>query len=74
MMPAVAITKRQYQVVQLLALGRNRREIADRLFVGRGTVHEHLHLLYGRMRDAGETGSATRAVWLLARGRFRVQG
>ena len=51
-------TRREREVLHLLAAGRADREIAAALFIGQGTVRSHLTNIYGKL----DVGSRTAAV------------
>ena len=42
-------TRREVEILELIASGRNNREIADALFISRETVRWHLRALYGKI-------------------------
>jgi DNA-binding NarL/FixJ family response regulator len=44
-----ALSERQHEVLNLLALGSSNDEIAARLFISRNTVKFHLREIYGRL-------------------------
>lgn len=52
---AVRITKREREVVQLVARGLKNFEIADRLQIKRRTVENHLHTIYSRTGISNRT-------------------
>jgi non-specific serine/threonine protein kinase len=52
------LTPREVEVLRLVADGQSDREIAEALFVGRGTVRTHLASIFGKL----EVGSRTAAV------------
>jgi DNA-binding NarL/FixJ family response regulator len=52
---AVSLTKREREVLELLAAGETDQDIADQLFIARATVHSHLE----RIRN--KTGARRRA-------------
>jgi non-specific serine/threonine protein kinase len=52
------LTPRELNVLRLVADGRSDREIAEALYIGRGTVHSHLASIYGKL----DVGSRTAAV------------
>lgn len=54
----VAFSKREVQIMHLLAEGLSNSEIAARCFLGAGTVKWHLHNIYGKL----DVGSRTAAV------------
>ena len=46
------LTRREYEVLQLLTQGRSSRDIASRLFVSEKTMRNHLSLIFDKL-DAG---------------------
>jgi LuxR family maltose regulon positive regulatory protein len=48
-------------VLQLAAVGRSNREIAQELVVTPGTVKRHLHNIYGKLGVRNRTEAAARA-------------
>ena len=48
MIPLVA-TKRELEILRLIAQGRSNREIAERLYLSLSTVKSHLSHTYGRL-------------------------
>lgn len=54
----LALTRRELDVLRLVADGRSDREIAAALFIGPGTVRSHLGNAFGKL----EVGSRTAAV------------
>jgi DNA-binding NarL/FixJ family response regulator len=64
---AVRLTRREYDVVRLVADGRSNDEIGGALGIGAKTVETHLARLFERIGVASRTELATRAVregWL----------
>lgn len=51
----LGISEREYQVLELLALGHSNAQIAKRLFVSTNTVKTHLVSLYGKLEVARRT-------------------
>jgi DNA-binding CsgD family transcriptional regulator len=47
--PRVALTQREIDVLQLVALGESNREIADSLFISTPTVKRHLTNILGKL-------------------------
>ncbi|MCB1129611.1 MAG: response regulator transcription factor [Verrucomicrobiae bacterium] len=43
------LTKREHEILALLAKGLAYKEIAEQLFISRGTVHRHLHAVYEKL-------------------------
>ena len=58
------LTKRETQVVQLLANGLRNREIAEALGLGVTTVHTHLYNIYEKMGCNTRTQAAIAALRL----------
>jgi DNA-binding NarL/FixJ family response regulator len=44
----VDLTERELEVLQLLAAGLTKKQIADRLFISASTVHTHTVHIYGK--------------------------
>jgi DNA-binding NarL/FixJ family response regulator len=59
--PAVELTRRQSEVLELLRRGLSTREIADRLQISRVTVRRHLGLALGKL-EAKDRAAALRAL------------
>ena len=55
------LSQRELEVLQLMALGRTNREIAEQLFVARGTVKAHAASIYRKLDVANRTEAAARA-------------
>lgn len=51
------LTRREYEVLQLLAQGRSNSDIANRLFVSEKTVRNHLSLIFDKL-DVGSRAEA----------------
>ena len=60
----VPLTRREYQVLRLLAFGLSNREIAKSLGIGIETVKEHMQNLIRRLKVADRTEAA---VWAMQR-------
>ena len=56
------LTSRQAEVLRLLADGLSNKEIAERLYVSRGTVERHLATIYQKLGLGGRVGAARYAV------------
>jgi predicted ATPase/DNA-binding CsgD family transcriptional regulator len=54
-----SISRRELEVLHLLAEGLTNEQIAERLFLSRNTVHAHLHSIYGKL-DVSTRGAAIR--------------
>lgn len=52
---SLAITDREYEVLQLLAKGCSNQEIADQLFVSPNTIKTHLARLYEKLEVSRRT-------------------
>ncbi len=55
------ISKREYEVLELIALGLSNQEIADRLFVSTSTVKTHISNLYSKLGVKRRTEALRRA-------------
>jgi DNA-binding NarL/FixJ family response regulator len=47
--PFRELTRREYEVLQLLAQGQSNHAIADRLFLSEKTVRNHLSLIFDKL-------------------------
>lgn len=47
--PSKVLTRREIEVVRLLAVGLRNREIARRLLISEGTVKIHLHNVFSKL-------------------------
>ena len=56
-----ALTTREHEVLRLLAEGLTNAEIAERLFIGRGTVKTHVNRLLGKLGAGNRTQAIARA-------------
>jgi two-component system nitrate/nitrite response regulator NarL len=56
------LTRRERQVMALVAEGLSNKEIARRLNVAEGTVKTHLHNIYGKVGVANRTALAAVAI------------
>jgi LuxR family maltose regulon positive regulatory protein len=65
-----ALTKREVQVLQLVADGLSNAEIAQRLYISRGTVKTHTRNIYGKLGVHNRVQAVARATTLgiLSRG------
>ena len=57
----LGISKREYEVLQLLAKGHSNREIAEKLSVSANTVKSHLARLYEKLEVSRRTQAIRRA-------------
>jgi DNA-binding NarL/FixJ family response regulator len=55
------LTRRERDVLRLLAAGRADREIAAALFIGQGTVRSHLTSIYGKLEVSSRTAAVAAA-------------
>ncbi|MCP4541032.1 MAG: AAA family ATPase [Chloroflexi bacterium] len=55
------LTKRELEVLHLIAAGLSNREIAERLFVGLSTVKKHINRMYGKLGVKRRTQAIVRA-------------
>jgi len=58
------LTKRQHEVLSLMAEGKSDREIADALFVSPRTVHFHLYKAYGKLGVSNRVQAFRQAIAL----------
>ena len=61
---SVRLTRREHQVLGLLAEGRTDRQIADRLFVSAKTVEKHVASLRGKLAAPSRAAAVAIAVRL----------
>ena len=54
------LSDRENEVLQLLADGLLYKEIADRLYIGHGTVRQHLHNIYEKLHVHNRTEAVNR--------------
>ncbi len=57
----LGISKREYEVLELIAQGLSNREIADKLFVSTSTVKTHLSNIYSKLDARRRTEAIKRA-------------
>jgi DNA-binding NarL/FixJ family response regulator len=55
------LTRRQWELLRLVAPGHTNGQIARRLGVSEGTVRIHLQNIYGRLQVSTRTAAVTRA-------------
>ena len=55
------LTRRQWELLRLVAAGHTNGQIARRLGVSEGTVRIHLQNIYGRLQVSSRTAAVTRA-------------
>lgn len=53
--PFAEISKREMEILQLLAKGHKNQEIADLLFISKETVRQHLHAIYTKLHVRSRT-------------------
>jgi DNA-binding NarL/FixJ family response regulator len=66
--PAGALSKRETEVLQLVADGLSNQQISQRLFLSRATVKSHLAHIYGKLEVDSRTSAVAAAT---ARGLIR---
>jgi DNA-binding NarL/FixJ family response regulator len=59
--PVPELTPRQWQLMDLLAVGHTNAQIARRLDVSEGTVRTHLENIYRRLGVSSRSAAITRA-------------
>lgn len=59
---AVGLSRREHQVIELVAAGRSNSEIAEHLAVSVRTIHKHLEHIYPKLGVHDRSGAVTR--WL----------
>lgn len=55
------LTKRELEVLQLLALGLSNKEIAEKLFLTEGTTRIHLHRIYSKLNTSNRIQAIQKA-------------
>ncbi|MEM9955477.1 MAG: LuxR C-terminal-related transcriptional regulator [Chloroflexota bacterium] len=55
------LTKREAEILQLISQGMSNQEIADTLFLSRGTIKAHNHNIYGKLGVRSRTQAILRA-------------
>jgi DNA-binding CsgD family transcriptional regulator len=58
--PEYKITRRESEILELVAQGRTNKEIAAELFISEGTVKNHLHRIMGKLNAGNRTELAVR--------------
>jgi DNA-binding CsgD family transcriptional regulator len=61
MLKKLGITKREYEVLELIAEGMSNQEIADRLFISSSTVKTHTSSLFMKLDASRRTQALQRA-------------
>jgi LuxR family maltose regulon positive regulatory protein len=56
-----SLTRREVEVLELIASGLSNQEIAERLVLSEGTVKTHTHNLYGKLGVSSRTRAIARA-------------
>lgn len=59
--PGVALTPREIQVLEAVAVGYSNREIARRMFLSEGTVKTHLTNVFGKLGVRSRTAAVAQA-------------
>jgi non-specific serine/threonine protein kinase len=59
--PVEPLSERELEVLRLVAAGLRNAEIAAQLLLSEGTVHRHIHNLYGKLGVSGRTNAVARA-------------
>ena len=59
--PVPELTRRQWELIDLLSAGHTNAQIARRLDVAEGTVRKHLKNIYSRLQVTSRTAAVTRA-------------
>jgi DNA-binding CsgD family transcriptional regulator len=60
----LGLTTREFEVLQLVALGRSNRQIGDELGIKEDTVAKHLYHVYRKLRVSSRTQALHRAAEL----------
>ena len=59
--PVEALSKRENEILQLLAKGLLYKEIADQLTISTGTVRQHIHKIYEKLHVQNRTEAINKA-------------
>ncbi len=59
--PTIALSKRENEILQLLAKGLLYKEIADHLTISVGTVRQHIHKIYEKLHVQNRTEAINKA-------------
>ena len=59
--PMTALSKRENEILQLLAKGLLYKEIADKLVISVGTVRQHIHKIYEKLHVQNRTEAINKA-------------
>jgi len=59
--PTIALSKRENEILQLLAKGLLYKEIADHLTISAGTVRQHIHKIYEKLHVQNRTEAINKA-------------
>ena len=49
-----ALTEREYEIVRLMAQRLNNREIAEKLYLSKGSIRQYVNQIYTKLQIAGE--------------------
>jgi DNA-binding NarL/FixJ family response regulator len=63
-LPADALTPRELEVLGLVQLGRSNREVAEELFISRGTVKRHIENIMAKLGVSDRTQAVVKALQL----------
>ena len=50
-----ALTKREFEIVELMAKRMSNREIAEKLFLSEGSVKQYINQIYSKLHIEGDT-------------------
>ena len=59
--PLIALSKRENEILQLLAKGLLYKEIADQITISVGTVRQHIHKIYEKLHVQNRTEAINKA-------------
>ncbi|CAM3260360.1 Transcriptional regulatory protein DegU [Arthrobacter ulcerisalmonis] len=60
--PTIALTRREVELLELLATGLSNRAIAQQVFISEATVKTHLVHIYGKLGVDNRTAAIAEAV------------
>ncbi len=67
------LTKREREVLALVAQGKRNRQIAEALTITEGTVEVHLHNIFGKLDVATRTQAALFYTFSISRGQAAAE-
>ena len=71
--PLDGLSRRELEVLELVAGGLTNEAIAERLFLSVRTVERHLSTIYAKLRLSGKAARAAAAVWFIEKGTAAIR-